>query len=460
MRRRFPRGAARHDRRVSACLACFLFFSAGAAADDLLSLYLEAMTADASFLSARAENEAQQELLPLARAQFFPSLSLSGSQSRNTTTRTDQGPWGPNTTTYNYRSKQYAFSLRQMLFRPYQMASYRQAEAQVESADAAFSWARQELASKVGAAYFEALSAQSEVEVNRAQQDAYQAQMRYAEKAFSAGSGTRTDIDEARARLDLARAEGIELAHRLGSAKDVLQAMVNRPLSPLIPLDPERMPLIVPEPGRLDVWIAKAETENPRILALRADLEAARREIQKTQSGHLPTVDLIAQRAKSKNESNTSIGSDYDTGMVGVQVNMPIFSGGYVSATVRQAHALVEKARQQLEAGRREIGLMVKKEFDGVMQGIHWVRAYEQAAVSAEQTLYSTRKGVQAGVRNNLDILNAEQNLATARMNLSRGRHHYALAHLRLLALTGGLNETEIRRLNGWFGVYSHKSLP
>jgi len=457
---RFQRGIVRGKRGLSACLGCLLLIATGAAADDLLSLYQEAMIADASFLSARAENEAQQELLPMARAPFFPNLSLSGSQSRNTTTRTDQGFFGPVTNTYDYRSNQYVLSLRQMLFRPYQIAAYRQAKAQVASADAAFSWARQELASKVGAAYFEALSAQSAVEVNRTQQDAYQAQMRYAKKAFAAGSGTRTDIDESRARLDLARAEGIELAHRLGSAMDVLQAMVNRPLSPLMPLNPERMPLTLPDPGGLAAWIAKSEAENPRIQALRADLEAARQEIQKTQSGHLPTVDLIAQRAKSKNESNTSIGSDYDTGMIGVQVNIPILGGGYVSATVRQAHALLDKARQQLEAARRDIGLMVKKEFDGVVQGIHWVRAYEQAALSAEQTLYSTRKGVLAGVRNNLDILNAEQSLATARMNLSRGRHQYALAHLKLLALTGSLDETEIRRLNGWFGDDGNKNLP
>jgi len=294
------------------------------------------------------------------------------------------------------------------------------------------------------------LLAQSEVDVNKAQQEAYAAQLTYTEKAFSAGAGTRTDIDEARSRLDLAKAQALELQHHLEYVQDALKSLVNRPLTPLALLDPERLELARPTPARLEEWVAEAETVNPQLKALRANVEAAENEIWKARSGHLPTVDLVLQRSKSESENNTSIGNKYDTKMVGVQVNIPIFSGGYVSSTVRQAHATLERQRQQLEATRREIGLEVKKEFDTATQGVQWVKAYEQAVQSAEQTLYSTKKGFQAGKRNSLDILNAEQSLAAARRDLNRGRYQYVLARLKLLSLVGRLDDTEISRINGW----------
>jgi outer membrane protein/protease secretion system outer membrane protein len=161
-------------------------------------------------------------------------------------------------------------------------------------------------------------------------------------------------------------------------------------------------------------------------------------------------VDLIAQRSKSESENNTSIGTEYDTKMIGIQVNIPIFSGGYVNSTVRQARSELEKQRQQLESMRRDINLKVRKEFDAATQGVRWVEAYEQAVRSAEQTLFSTEKGFQAGKRNSLDILNAEQSLASARRDLNRGRYQYVLACLQLLAQVGRLDDDEMRRFNSW----------
>jgi outer membrane protein/protease secretion system outer membrane protein len=426
-----------------------------AQADDLLSLYREAMLADATFLSALAETDAQREALPQARAQLLPSLSLSGTKSKNTTesTQTQNNILGQpvrTTTERDYDSHNYVLALRQPLIRPYNIAAYLQSKSQVTSADAALAWAAQEVAVRVGMAYFDVLLAQSEVDVNKAQQDAYRAQMTYAEKAFRAGVGTRTDIDEAKSHLDLAEAQAIELAYHLEYVRDALRSIVNRPLTPLSTLNPDRVQLVRPDPIRLEEWIQTAELVNPRLKALRANVEAAEQEIWKARAGHFPTVDLIAQRSKSESESNYSIGSEYDTKMIGVQVNIPLFSGGYVNSTVRQAQASLEKQRQLLEAARREIGLDVRKEFDGTSQGVYWVQAYVQAVKSAEQTLFSTRKGFQAGTRNNLDILNAEQNLAAARRDLNRGRYQYVLSRLRLLSLVGRLDDAEMQLFNAW----------
>ncbi|MDR3299226.1 MAG: TolC family outer membrane protein [Candidatus Accumulibacter sp.] len=435
-------------RLLGALLAGAVPFSAGA--DDLLSLYREALVADATFLATQADMLAQREVLPQARAQLLPNLSFSGSKGKNTTDQTSQSIFGPTSSEYDYDSHNYVLVLRQPLFRPYTLAAYLQSRAQVESVDATLEWAVQDVAVRVSSAYFDVLFAQSDVNVNQAQQDACAAQLAYTEKAFTAGAGTRTDIDEARSRLDLIRAQALELQYRLEYVQDALKTLVNRPLTPLALLDPERLELARPDPGRLEDWVQEAETVNPQLKSLRARVEAAESEVWKARSGHLPTVDLIAQRSKSESESNTSIGSKYDTKMVGLQVNIPIFSGGYVNSTVRQARAELEKQRQQLEAMRRDIDLKVRKEFDAATQGVRWVEAYDQAVRSAEQTLFSTKKGFLAGKRNSLDILNAEQSLAAARRDLNRGRYQYVLARLQLLALVGRLDDDEMLRFNGW----------
>ncbi|MDR1888688.1 MAG: TolC family outer membrane protein [Zoogloeaceae bacterium] len=460
MMARQPQPDQQHRQRgIVSGLLCGLLCAAAtlpARADDLLGIYREALRADATLQAARADTEAQRERLPQARAQLLPNLSLSGSKSKNTTEQTSQAQFGTYTNEYDYDSHNYVLALRQPLFRPHTLALYAQSKAQVRSADATLEQAFQEIAVRVCSAYFDVLLAQAEVDVNEAQQEAYRSRMDYAQKAFIAGSGTRTDIDEARSRLDLAEAQASELQYHLEYLQDTLAAIVGRRLTPLATLSPERLPLQPPDPARLEEWVQTAENINPQLKSLRADVEAAEKEIWKARAGHLPTADLIAQRSKSESENNTSIGNQYDTRMIGVQISIPLFSGGYVNSSVRQAIAELEKQRQQLEAARRDIRLQVKKEFDAATQGIHWVSAYTQAVKSAEQTLYSTRKGFQAGTRNNLDILNAEQNLATARRDLYRSRYQYILARLKLLALVGRLNDDAMQQANAWLEPDGH----
>ncbi|MDR3214389.1 MAG: TolC family outer membrane protein [Azoarcus sp.] len=419
-------------------------------ADDLLSLYREAVQADATFLAAQADTRARREAEPQALAQLLPNVSFNGSNARNSTDRETKYAGGTSKDDSDYRSYNYTLGLRQPLFRPGSYAGWRQAQAQVAGAEASLKWAEQDVGARIGTAYFDVLLEETELNVIKGQRDAYLAQLDYAQKAFQSGAGTRTDIDEARSSLDLAAAQAIEQQYRLNYAYDALKAIINRPLTQLARLDPGRMPLTPPDPARLEDWIRMAEEVNPQLIALNAAAVAADKQVNKALSGHLPTADLIAQRFKNKSDSSNTIDTKTDGNLVGVQFNVPIFSGGDTVSVVRQARAELDKARQQLEATRREVGLQIRKEFDGVTQGVHWVTAYEMAAKSAEQALASTRKGFQAGKRTTLDILTAEQNLATVRRDLNRGRYQYVLSRLRLLALVGKLNEEEIARFNGW----------
>jgi len=430
--------------------AAVLVTSSLAQADDLLSLYYDAVLTNPQYLAMRADSDAQREALPQARAQLLPSVSLSGARSRRNTEQTSAMLGQPTTTKQDYNSYNYALTLRQPLFRPHSFALYKQASKQLQNADSSEEQALQDVAVSVGKSYFDVLLAQSEVAVNQAQQEAYEVQLAFAKKAFQAGRGTRTDVDEAVSSLDLVRAQAIELDYRYEQALDALSKVVGRPLTPLAQLNPKQIDLAMPKPARLEEWVQAAEDNNAHLRTLYSNVEIAELEISKARSGHMPTVDLIAQRSLSDSDSDITIGNKYDTKMLGIQVDVPLFAGGQVSSTVRQARMRLEKERQVLEAARRDIALQVRTEFDAVSQGVHWVKAYEQAVRSAEQMLHSTQKGFEAGTRGNLDILNAEQNLATAKRDLNRGRYHYAVARLKLMALVGQLDADTMSHFNSW----------
>ncbi|MCL1825205.1 MAG: TolC family outer membrane protein [Betaproteobacteria bacterium] len=447
--------------------AGILAASLPARADNLLSLYREAVQTDAAYLAAQADTQASREMKPQALAQLLPRVSYGGSRYKHTISRPSYPsgvPGVPNIKPNDdkYTTHSYALGLTQPLFRAASYAAWRQSKVLVEGADADLQWAEQQVGVRLSEAYFEALLAEANLEVTRAQRDAYLTQLDYAQKAFQAGAGTRTDIDEARSQLDMAAAQTIEQHYQLNYARDALKAIIDRPLTPLARLNPDRMQLVSPDPDRLEDWIRKAEEVNPRLIALRALVDSSNLQVKKALSGHLPTLDFVAQHVSVGSEFRNPYRSDpsdpadkqmkdkYKDKLYGLRFDMPIFSGGETASQVRQARAELDKAQQQLEEGRRIIGLMVRKEFDGVTQGTHWVRAYEQAVKSAEQALESTRKGFRAGARTTLDILISEQNIATAKRDLNRGRCHYVLSRLRLLSLVGELNEAEITRFNGW----------
>ena len=206
----------------------------------------------------------------------------------------------------------------------------------------------------------------------------------------------------------------------------------------------------LPMPAGLNEWTTRAEEVNPELVALRASIESATQELEKARAGHHPTVDLFVQRSQSQSENNVSINNRYLTSQVGLQVNIPIFSGGGVTSQTRQARANITKLEQQYEARRREVGVQVRKEFQGIVEGKARIDAVEKAESAAALALDSNRKGIQAGTRNVLDVFNAEQQLASTRRDLAEARIQYILSRLRLQALTGSLNEVEIKAVNAW----------
>ena len=418
---------------------------------DLSQAYEAALAQDASIHATIAATTARHERLPQARSQLLPNLSLSAARNRNALESTTPNFFGIPVTAYsNYTSSNEALTLRQPLFRPYLTADYRQAQAQIDDADAILERELQNVGVRVSGAYFEALLTAEQLTLMLAQKSTYTSQLDAAKKRFAAGSGTRTDIDEAQAALDLNVAQELEARQNVDFTLRQLQTLINQPIDYLAPLDPTKMVLAPPSPDRLEDWTERAETSSPEIRSLKAQVETARYEVEKAQAGHYPTLDAIAQWSRSDSDTVTSVSDRYTNKSIGVQLNVPIFSGGYVNATVRQALADQERAEQALEALRRDLGVRVHHEFRGVTEGVLKVKALEQAVRSTGQVALSNRRAYEAGSRTLIDTLNAEQQKVSAQHDLAQARFIYLVSRVRLQALTGGDKTGVITQINGW----------
>ncbi len=449
MTRRFNPVVSRAPFKKLVLTSLLLSCSTAVLSMDLLQAYEAAKLQDATILAARATAQAGRENLPQARAQLLPNISASASYNQNNLTSTTPNFLGVDqTTTTNYPSQNQTLTLRQPLYRPFLRAQYQQAGARVDDANALLNQEEQTLVVRVVGAYFEAMLTHEQLDLVLAQRKSYTTQLDVARKSFAAGSGTRTDIDAAQAQLDLNAAEEIEARQNMVFTLRQLEILVNQPIKQLSTLNVSKLQLLGPQPNSLPDWIARAEQNSPQITSLKAQLEVARLEVDKNQSGHFPTLDAIAQLSRSQSESVSNTQNRYNNASVGLQLSVPLFAGGAVSSSIRQALAARDRAEQLLEAGRRDLGLRVHKEFRGLTENIPKISALEQALLSADQLLLSSSKSFQAGSRTVVDVLNAEQKRTVVLRDLAQARYIYLMSNIRLLALVGAADAEAVRSIN------------
>lgn len=430
------------------------FHANSAWALDFKTAYEAALQHDATILAERAAAQAAQERLPQALSQRRPSLSLSAGQNRNHLESQTANILGQRSVSERYYdSNNAALQLRQPLYRPAILAQIKQARAQVQDADAVLDVNENDLLERVAQAYFDALLGQVQLDLASAQKTAFAAQLQSAQKGFAAGVGMRTDVDEAQARMDLAHAQVLQAQQALDLARRRLALLLGVPVAQLVQLadlDTQRFAPSAPVPTSAEQWIALAEESSPQLQALRARLRAAQAEVDKAQAGHKPTLDVVATVSRSDSDSVTSINTVYKQKYVGVQLNVPLYSGGYVSSTVRQALAEVQRMQQTLEAAQRDLSNQVYEQFSAMTEGVLRIAALEQAVRSAQQALLSSQKSLQAGARTTVDVLNAEQQLTVAQRDLAQARYGYVLAHLKLQMLAGQERMANVDAVNRW----------
>jgi outer membrane protein/protease secretion system outer membrane protein len=405
---------------------------------DLKQVYEAALAQDATIRASRAAADSGRERLPQARAGLLPQVSASAGRTHNNLDSTSPNILGtPVTTNDQYFSDNRTVQLRQPLLNMQRWLQFQQAKSLVEEVEANLDRDLQNLVVRVAGAYFETLMADEQLELVLAQKKTYTALVDASQKAILAGSGTRTDVDDAKARLDMVAAQELEARQNQDLTRRQLQLLINQPIDQIAKLNVTALKLSAPNPASLDEWTRKAEQASPEIKALQARLEAARREVSKAQAGHLPTLDAVAQWSNSGSENITRVNSRYENKSIGLQLNIPLYAGGYIDSTTRQAVAEQTRAEESLEAQRRDLGVRVHKEYRGVSEGVMRVRALEQAVRSAELMMQSTQMSFKAGSRTQLDVLNAQQQYTLALRDLAQARFVYLMSKVKLASLAG-----------------------
>jgi outer membrane protein len=292
------------------------------------------------------------------------------------------------------------------------------------------------------------LIAQDSVGLGNAQKTAISGQLEQAKRNFEVGSATITDTLEAQARYDLTGAQEIAAQNDLEIKRSALQQLINTTPGELAHLD-AGFKLEAPQPADMGKWVDQAEMDNLQLAIARAGAEIADREVMRNRGGHYPTVDLVANYTQNNaNGGSFGIGSDTTSKSVGVQLNMPLFQGGAVNSRWREAEANRERARQELENARRNVAQQARQSYLGVVSGIAQVQALQQALTSSVSVLDASKLGHEVGVRTNLDVLNAQQQLFSTRRDLYQAQYNYLLSQLRLKQAVGSLGEEDLGKVN------------
>jgi outer membrane protein len=433
---------------IALTFALMLAISMDAAAEDLLQIYREALLNDPALAAARANWEATQERVPQARAGLLPNVGLSASATGNyfgTTIDTDPRV----TVNRSFGVGGLTVSASQPLYRYANQVAYSQAVQQVEQADFTLASARQDLILRVATAYFDVLLAQFNVEVTESQKAAVSEQLAQAKRNFEVGVATITDTNEAQAKYDSIVAQEISARNELENRRTALRAIIGRFPQDLKRLGPGFEPTL-PSPNSLDAWVDRALTDNLNVRIARYNADIATLEIERQRAGRLPTVDLVASaNAQAGSGSvNTGAVNDQRQAAIGFAFNVPLYQGGFVESKVREALALQENARQNLEVARRNALFTAQTGFTGVNSAAASVKAFEQALVSAQTAYESNRTGQEVGVRTNLDVLNTQQNVFQTRRDLAQAYFNYLLGMLRLKAAVGSLDEQDLEEIN------------
>jgi len=420
-------------------------------AADLLQVYRDALDFDAQYASARASRDAGQEKLPQGRAGLLPVIAASASTTWNDVDYRRRVP-GAVTLDTQYNTNGYSLTLTQPIFRWQNIEQYGQSKLAVVQADAQFAQAKQDLILRVSQAYFETLLAQDSLNLAQAQKKAIAEQLEAAKRNFEVGTATITDTHEAQARFDLATAQELSAQNELEIKRQVLRQVIGKVPESLAALRAQ-VQLQRPQPDDMTKWVEAAEAGSPLVAVQEAALEIADKEINKQRAGHLPTLDLVATRGRNSATGGLAAGvglpgSDTHSSTVGLQLTLPIFAGGAVMSRDREAVALREKARADLDNTRRSAALGARQAYLGVTNGMAQVKAYEQALVSSQSALDSNKLGYEVGVRINIDVLNAQQQLFSTRRDLAKARYDTLLAQLRLKAAAGSLGEEDVQAIN------------
>ena len=429
--------------RLAIGALCALGSVTGAQAQSLVELYEAARGFDATYLSARSQFDASQAKVAQARAGLLPQAGLAAAANW---ARRDSSAAALDSTS---NSQSVALSATQPLYRPANQLANDQAQLSINIAKAQLESAEQDLIVRTTQAYFDVLAAEDTLTFVKAQKTAVSEQLAAAKRNFEVGTTTVTDSREAQARFDLVLAQEIAAENDLRVKKLALDQLVGK--ASVVP-KPLAAPVALPAltPADPQAWVAQAETRHPAVLQATKGLEIAQLETRKAETGHQPTLDLVGQyqiaRAPATGFPNNA---RTNTASVGLQFNMPLYTGGAVQNRIKETLALEEKARTDLQAAQRGVSQATRAAYFGVLSGQGQVKALEAAEASSQSALDANKLGYQVGVRINIDVLNAQSQLFQTKRDLAVARYNVLLGGLRLKQASGQLAAQDLQVVNG-----------
>jgi outer membrane protein len=298
-------------------------------------------------------------------------------------------------------------------------------------------------------AYFDILLAEVTLRQVRGNKTAIAEQLAQAKRNFEVGTATITDTHEAQARYDLVVAQEIGADNELQNRGRALQQITGKLYAALKTVAPDTK-LSDPNPPNMESWVQLAEKQGYPVLIQDALTQIAQLEARRQSAGHYPTLDLVGTYSDTSQSGTTLSGlaSDVRSGVLALQFALPLYQGGAISSREREAAANHEKAKQDLDNARRTAALQARVAYLAVISGNAQVRALQQALVSSRSALDSNKLGYEVGVRINIDVLNAQQQVFNTQRDLAQAVYNTIIGHLQLKANAGSLREEDLEEVN------------
>jgi outer membrane protein len=425
---------------------------------NLKDIYTLALAHDSTWAAARYANTAAQEKSVQGKALLLPTVNLNSSFNHSETNiqYTGRTVFNNNNATERFDTLSYGINVNQPIYRKQNLVQYRASLLEVNDADLLLLQDRQDLLMKAAQAYFDALLAQDKLVLNQAQKAAIEGQLAQAKANFRNGVSTITDVDEAQAKFDVVQSQEIAASIDIENKKQVLKLLTGQYPASLLSVQ-ESIPLEVPiaqtsstsQMPPLNLWLEEAQQTNLTIQRKKLSYELATKVVELNSAGHLPTLDAVASYNRmDANGGINGFGSDLHNTTVGLQLQIPIFQGGAVSSKVREAVANQQKAQEEIEAARRKTELDTKQAYLEITSSIAQAQANQQTLRSTQSALASTNKSFKLGIRTNVDVLNAQQQVFNAKRELLQTHYTYLLGLLKLRYSSGLLFEQELDAVN------------
>lgn len=414
----------------------------------LIDVYHQALAKDPTLASALSANKAAQEIIEQGKALYRPTVNFNADASTSAThiRYIDSNIASANSKFENLRA---AVEARQPIYRKQNLVQMEQSKTQVSLADKQYHLSQQQLILRTTQAYFDVLLAQDRIDLIVAQKAAILSQLEQAKATFEVGTATITDVNEAQARYDLILAQEIAAINEYEIAKRSVEAITGGVPTKLATVKSDIQVAALQQ--TMQDWQQVGSQNNLSIQIQQDALKLAEQDVERANAGHLPTLDGVASYSYSHSNGSASVfsaGNELKNATIGLQLEIPLYAGGAINSRARQAVLNKQKAMDDVEIARRQTDLETQRAYFNLNSSIAQVKALDQALISSQSQLDSTQLGYEVGVRTSVDVLNAQQQLFSAKRDLLQARYSYLVNIIRLKAASGLVAEVDLQDIN------------